>query len=387
MTKQKLVSGKGSIYRLKALMEENSWQKAFIVSDRNAYRASGAERKIAGMCAPGSLTVFDDFSVNPKLEDVLSGIGLFHSVSPDVIIAAGGGSAMDMAKLINSLAADKDNAADYIKGRKKIEKAAVPLIAVPTTAGTGSEATRFAVVYIDKVKYSLAGPSMKPEYVILDPELTESLPAYITGCTVMDALCQAMESLWSVNSTAESAECAEKAIRLILEEKDTISGDIPLSVREKFQKAAYLAGKAIDITTTTAAHALSYYLTSYHHIPHGHAVGLLFGWVYLQNWKVNDENCNHRKGPESVKKTLSKITGMFSAGNMDEFIEYFYTFMGNAGLDINAVEFTDEIIENLFGSVNVQRLNNNPVVLDLGKDAIKNFKAFFDSLKKRSQQS
>ena len=379
MRVQELFEGKGSLAHLGKLAEEQSWKKLFVVTDKNSWTLSGAEKIIVPLFPPESLFFFDSFDPNPKLEDALRGIDYFLEVNPDVIIAAGGGSAIDMAKLINGLSSDRNNMSDYVTGKKKLEKKAVPLVAVPTTAGTGSEATHFAVVYMDKVKYSLADKLLKPSFVILDPGLVMSVPPYITACTLMDALCQAMESLWSVNSTEESDKYAEEAVKLILDNSPAENG-LSVETRKNHQKAAYLAGKAIDITKTTAAHALSYYLTSYHNIPHGHAVGLMFGWVFAQNCGVNEDNCNDGRGEERVRKRLAFIRKLFSASDTEDFINKFYVFMEKIGLKTDAVDFSEQTALKLLKSVNAERLGNNPVSIDLSEKTAGPFAAFFRRL-------
>ena len=148
------------------------------------------------------------------------------------------------------------------------------LIAIPTTSGSGSEATHFAVVYVGGEKFSVAHPIyMLPNVVVLNPSLTYSMDSYQTALSGVDAFAQAMESYWSVNSTEESKKYSIEALELIIEH-------LPLAVnyndnsRDIMLHAANLAGKAINIAKTSGAHAISYVLTSKFNIPHGQAVAL-----------------------------------------------------------------------------------------------------------------
>ena len=128
--------------------------------------------------------------------------------------AVGGGSVIDTAKMIKIFSANKGNPESYIRGEKEIEKSGPPMVAVPTTSGTGSESTHFAVVYIGKTKYSLAHKEhVLPEYAIVDPKFTYCLPKRITAETGIDALGQAIESYWAVGSTDESKGYAREAIK------------------------------------------------------------------------------------------------------------------------------------------------------------------------------
>ena len=160
---------------------------------------------------------FSDFQPNPDIESVREGMRLFDSKGCDSILAIGGGSAMDVAKAIKMFSSyDPDGDLPV----PDPEPAQVPFIAIPTTAGTGSEATRYSVVYKEGAKQSLTAEWIIPEYVIMLPELLRTLPDYQKKCTCMDALCHSVESFWSVNSSDESKVYSRKAMRMILDNID-----------------------------------------------------------------------------------------------------------------------------------------------------------------------
>src|SRR5262249_51347864 len=138
----------------------------------------------------------------------------------------------------------------------------LPLVAIPTTAGSGSEATPFAVLYVGHVKHSIAGPAMLPDVAIVDPSLTDSMSPALTAVTGMDAFSQAVESYWCIHSTERSKAYARRAIALVLEHLEVAVTAPREENRRAMSKAAHLAGRAIAITKTTGAHALSYPLTS-----------------------------------------------------------------------------------------------------------------------------
>ena len=186
--------GTGSILQLRKILENEKPGKIFLVFGKGAYEKSGAEAIISQLLAGIDVFQFSDFEENPKIEDIRKGIEQFRFFKPDLVLACGGGSSLDMAKSINALAVQEGDPLDFVLKKKEFVHSPKPLVAVPTTAGTGAEATHFAVVYAGKTKYSLTHPFILPKYSIVDPQFTFSLPAKITASTGMDALAQAIES-------------------------------------------------------------------------------------------------------------------------------------------------------------------------------------------------
>ena len=223
--------------------------------------------------------VFTGFDANPTYEQVLEGVRLFRERGCDALVSVGGGSAIDIAKCIK-LFAPMDT--DGISPRfVELPRAYSPLphIAIPSTAGTGSESTHFAVMYVDGIKNSISHPCLQPDVAILDASLLVSLPDYQKKATLLDALCQAIESYWSVKSSPTSRTYARVAIPLVVNNYEAyLAGS--LNASEKMMRAANLAGKAINLTTTTAAHAMSYKITSLYGAAHGHAVALCLPVVW-----------------------------------------------------------------------------------------------------------
>jgi alcohol dehydrogenase len=191
----------------------------------------------------------------------------------EAIVALGGGSVIDAAKVL--AAAD----GDFAKVRRHLETgsggdalAATPIVAIPTTAGTGSEVTSWATVWDTeaKKKYSLARESLYPETALVDPRLTLNLPRGLTVSTGLDALSHALESLWNVNANPVSSALAETAAREILDALPALAGDLGnKALRTRVSRAALFAGLAFSNTRTALAHALSYHLTLHHGVPHG----------------------------------------------------------------------------------------------------------------------
>ena len=273
--KQQIFSGYDSYKKLNDILKDHSPQKILIVTDKNSYTISGAENLLSDIINQYKNINFNDFQTNPIIEDVKKGIDFFKSEYCDLIIAIGGGSVIDMAKSISILENNEDDFLNYVSDKEKLNSRRIATIAIPTTAGTGSESTHFSVVYKDKTKYSLAHDSILPDYAILYPIFTKTLPEYITACTGMDALCQGIESFWSVKSTDESREYSKIAIELSMLNLMNAVNNPDEKSRENMMMASNYAGRAINISQTTAAHAVSYPITSYFDIPHGHAVALI----------------------------------------------------------------------------------------------------------------
>ena len=185
--------------QLKEVFEQHSTRQVLFVLGASFRKQKLYGRLLELMKNAGvGCTEFSDFQPNPKYESVVAGIEALRAHHCDFIIAAGGGSAMDVAKCIK-LFSEMDLSKNCLE--QEIVENALPLLAIPTTAGTGSEATRFAVIYYQGNKQSVAHPSCVPGWVLMEPELLESLPMYQRKATMLDAFCHAAESFWSVNST------------------------------------------------------------------------------------------------------------------------------------------------------------------------------------------
>lgn len=161
-----------------------------------------------------TIVYFNDFGVNPKIEDAERGAALALKAGIDLIIGVGGGSVMDMAKLIKAIYRTPEKSKELAKGEISMIDPGISMILIPTTAGSGSEATHFTVVYIGLTKYSLASKYLLPDGIILDGSLIASLSPYQEACTGLDALAQAIESAWAIGSTERSREYSFRAAAL-----------------------------------------------------------------------------------------------------------------------------------------------------------------------------
>jgi alcohol dehydrogenase class IV len=355
---------KGSIKNIQYIVNKLNVKKILLVTGKKSFSLCGAKNKIDILLKNINFVKFNSFQPNPTLEDTKCGIKLLRENNPDLVVAIGGGSVIDMAKMINIFSAQKDiDLMDYIEDSALIKKKGAPLVAIPTTIGTGSEATHFAVVYVDKVKYSLAHQFMLPDYVIVDTELSCNLPKNIVAASGMDALSQAVESYWAVKSTNESKKYASEAIVLALGSiKDAVKGD--KKARMMMSKAAYLAGKAINITTTTAPHAISYPITTYFGLQHGHAVALTLGKFFVINNNFHYSDLIDVRGEEYLKNNMMELFVLFGTSSALECRDKWYEIMKSINLESNMHNVgikSSSDIEDIINNVNIERLENNPI--------------------------
>lgn len=304
--------------------------------------------------------LFDQFTPNPLYEDVCKGVELFNQHQCDAIIAVGGGSTIDVAKCIK-LYCKMDPAQNYLQ--QEYRDSGVPLIAMPTTAGTGSESTRYAVIYFEGKKQSVTHVSIIPNYAILEPSLLTTLPIYQKKCTMLDALCQGIESMWSVNSTEESMIFSKIAIDMIMHHWQDYIEQNSAEAAEAIMLAANYAGRAINITQTTAPHAMSYKLTSMYGLPHGHAVALCLPevWMYMLE---HPEKCIDPRGKEHLEFVFEWLGQIMGCDSPYKGLMMFRAIMFS--LDMPKPESNNREIdlEILSKSVNPERLRNNPVELN-----------------------
>jgi len=345
-----------------------------IVSGKSSFIKSGAKKIIDDVLKDENVIIFNDFSNNPKLEDAIRGTEIARANNIQVIIAVGGGSVIDMAKLIKSFYLSPGNEKNISTGNKEVVDPNMPLIAIPTTAGPGSEATHFAVVYIKDKKFSVAASCLLPEAVILDGSLVLSGSKYQKSCNVLDAMAQAIESYWASSSTEDSRIYSLAALNLGWGEiVNFINPNHSPKNAQNMLEAANLAGKAINISKTTAAHAWSYAFTSFYDVPHGHAIWLTLPAIFETHTSVKDVDVTDSRGPKHLKKIMKNLTKIMSLDNNIS-IKYQLESILNALqvesqmelLGVNTKE-KRKIISNL---VNIERMSNNPVNLDNYKSKI-----------------
>jgi len=275
----KIVSGEKCIEKNAALLKPLG-KKALIVTGKSSYKNGALKDVASALKANGqSFAVFSDVTPNPTLFCVRSALSVLKKENADFIIAIGGGSPMDAAKAIATLAVQNRRDEDIFKGGYKDE--ALPMAHIPTTAGTGSEVTPYSILTndFDKTKTSISSKAMFPKIAFLDPRYTYSLSKNVTVNTAIDALSHAVEGMFTLKSTPETDEAALKAAGKIYSRLKEIAAGVEITseMREDLLLSSSLAGAVIAHTGTTVVHSMGYSLTYYHDIPHGRANGILLG--------------------------------------------------------------------------------------------------------------
>lgn len=362
--KQQVFLGRNSIKELISILQIYSSKKIFLVRGKKSYGLCGAKAIIDEVLAvmPCQLTEFYDFEENPKMEDLERGLLLLQQCKPDIIIAIGGGSVLDMAKLLRFF---YSYSGDYIGKEFTKERSLLPLIVLPTTAGTGSEATGFAVLYKDGIKYSVEHNDILPNFAIIYPLFTYTNTKYLTACTGFDALAQGIEAYWSVNATEESDEYANRAIKLLWPNLPLAVNTPTDEIRDKLSEGAYWAGCAINIAKTTAPHAFSYPFTTNYGYPHGHAVALTFPFFF----KLNTSSY------ENLKVGIDRVKYANKVDFLQSLLEDDYLSMNEYLQNImltKPIRFRKDDILHILKCVNEERLANNPIYIteDIKQDLI-----------------
>ncbi len=366
---QKIING---ISQLAAILKEVGCEKLFLVVD-SSYPFLNIKDAIEALPVKERV-MFSDFTPNPLYEQVCKGIELLKSSNCDTILAVGGGSAIDVAKCIKlAILAKEGNAAiipPLVSTCVACDGSKLPFIAIPTTAGTGSESTHNAVMYYEEAKQTVTNDGVLPDYGVLEPSVLKTLPLYQKKCTMMDALCQGIESWWSVNSTEESYEYSRKTIELIMANWRKYIFENDDEAAKQIMLAANYGGRAINITQTTAAHAFSYKITSLYKLPHGHAVavGLPEIWQYMVD---NMDKCIDKRGQDYLVSIFNEIANAMGATTSSEAIILFRKMMKDMEMSNPTSEalHRPSDINLLSSSVNPIRLKNNPV--ELNEETIK----------------
>ena len=216
--------------------------------------------------------VFSGVEENPQLSGVEAVIRLIRETGADGVIGVGGGSTMDTAKFAAAAASAEGEAIDCFRGVCPFPAEHIPVLTVPTTAGTGSEVTQVSVISHGKEKKTINNPAFMPKAAIVDPALTVSVPKRTTMNTGLDALAHALEGYWSVNHQPISDQMAKEAVRLVLNNlEDAWRDGGDLEARTNMSLAALFGGLAFALPKTAGSHACSYPLSEDYHLPHGEA--------------------------------------------------------------------------------------------------------------------
>ena len=354
---------------LENFIQNKKFKKIFILTGKKSYILSGAKNIFKNLLKSKIIYFYYKTSPYPEIKELKKIIISLRKFSPDLIMAIGGGSVLDYAKMANAIEIKEDLEKKIINYNYPIKRRLTKLVAIPTTAGSGAEVTSNAVIYVNKTKYSIESELIKPNYFFLIPELVIKNPKKLKSSSGFDAIAQAVESMLSRKSNLQSIHFAKKSLKISLKyylnylKKPNIDNSSAMCL------AANLSGKAISISKTTAPHAVSYPFTSLYNLSHGHAVSLT-----LEKFlKFNFMNIQHSSCKFNLANRYKSIFKLFNVKNIIELENFIKVIKNKAGLesDFNILKINlNNNIDKILDGVNLNRLNNNPVTLN--KKDIKN---------------
>ena len=351
---------------IKKFINDNSFKKIFVLCGKKSFITSGAELFFKELLTNKETKIFFKNSELPVLEELIKIINAIKSFKPDLILAVGGGSVIDYAKIANLVDVRNDLANLIVNYSYPFRKRYTKLAVIPTTAGSGAEVTSNAVIYVDGIKHSFESELLLPDDFFLIPEFLMSAPNKIKASAGFDAIAQALESLVSKKSNDQSVEFASKSLRVSVNSYISFLNDPNLKNATEMSIASNLAGKAISISKTTAPHAVSYPFTSLFNISHGHSVGLFFESFF----KFNFDNLNKSETSFDLKKRFDLIFSLFNVKTINDFNSKITLIKKQAKLEDNLEVLNIDIAqsyEKIIKGINLLRLGNNPVKID-GKD-------------------
>lgn len=355
--------GIGAISQIPCIVQELGATRVLLVCGRTSFEASGAADMLPTLEHHADVRRWSDFQPNTDSADLQVGLEILREHQPDLVLGIGGGSALDMAKLLVSFTAvSPEDVVATIEGGYRATSRPVRLVLAPTTSGSGAEATHFAVVYVGDDKYSIAGPAMRADAIVLDPALTLSNSSYQRATSGIDAVAQAIESLWAVGATDRSCRFARHSLRLSLPAIETFVNRPDEASARAMSIGSHLAGRSIDISKTTAAHALSYGLTKRYGVSHGHAVALTLP-EFIRAHGFKSKSADTTPG---LRRAMADIMYCLRSSTFEDAADTFYELCTSIGLVMGRVpELHPMAIDarTLAQSVNPERLSNNPVAL------------------------
>lgn len=274
-------------------LEALAYQNIALVTTKGL-KKRGILDKVQNLLGPKLTCILDSVQPNPSIESIIELSSSLKKNKPDCLLAIGGGSTLDSAKGIARVLSEGSgwSLRDHLVGKTPCSsRSAIPIIAIPTTAGTGAEVTSFGTIWDhnENKKYSVTGDDLYPKTALLDPELTITLPNEVTVSSGLDTISHALESVWNKNSNIITLSFCKESLKLSLNTLGKLVLD-PKNIhfREKMMEASFLAGLAISQTRTALAHSISYPLTSYYGLPHGFACSFTLPEILKFNAETDD---------------------------------------------------------------------------------------------------
>ena len=315
-----LLLGAGSIRNLPKVIKKHGLDNVLVVTDRGLMDLHLPDELLTALEKEGiKYTLYDGVEANPSIDNIEAARKLYLEKGCRGLIAFGGGSPMDTAKVVGARIAKPKQSIEQMGGFLKVRRKLPPLFAVPTTAGTGSETTIAAVVTDRKTKhkYAINDLNLIPLYAVLDPELTVGLPPSITATTAMDAMTHAVESYIALGGDRQCRKMAEDAVRLIVANAEKVYRDgKDLDARQNMLLASYYAGFAFTRTGLTYVHCIAHTLGGLYNVPHGLANAVILPYVL----EYNGRNI-HRPLARLAEVAGLEVDGKSQAEKAEAFIE------------------------------------------------------------------
>lgn len=347
--------GNGILKQLGAEIDTLKGTNGLLVTSRS-FVSRGMAADICASSGGRLKQVYGKVSANPDVKECDECARLLREGKCDFVVALGGGSVMDCAKAAATLALTDESVTAYLGTGKAVPQPHLPLIAIPTTAGTGSEITCVSVLsdHEHGIKSPINSDGFYPAVALVDPELTLTVSPYMTACTGFDVLCHAIEAYWSIHHQPICDALAIHAARLVMKHLlHTFQHPDDLASREMMAEASVTAGLAFTLPKTTSAHACSYPLTNLLGIPHGEACALTIAHFLRFN---ATHGC-------SRVETLAKELGYDSAETLARAIDTLKQATG-LRLDLKDLNLTDTQFEALIQGSKHPNLLNNPVKVE-----------------------
>ena len=355
--------GQNSLNNLKNLIKYLKIKKVLVFCGKKSFSKSGASELLKAILERTENEFFYKSFDYPEFQDLVLSSKLVTEFRPDIILAIGGGAVLDLAKLSNVFCTFNFEKNKIKKSAFEIKKNFCKLVAIPTTAGSGAEATKHAVLYIDKNKFSIESPFILPDYVIIDPSLIITAPKDISASSGIDALSQAIESLISKKSNNESVRHSIKSLEYSTMYLENHINQKTLDTSYRMSLAAFYAGKAINISKTTAPHAISYPFTSYFGVKHGQAVS----YTLCDCLNFNYQNLKLSSASFDLNLRFNKLFDIFKVNSINDLDKKISQIIKNIGLSVSIKDFnitTEKDINLILSNINSERLANNPVKID-----------------------
>jgi alcohol dehydrogenase class IV len=350
--------------KLKFFLESKKIKNILIITGQKSFNFSGFKKLEIYKKFKSIMTILYKKNKIPEIQELEYLIKKINIINPDLIIALGGGCVIDYAKLANGLYNIKNLKKKIKSSTLKVNSKKTKILAIPTTAGSGAEVTKFSVIYINKIKYSVEHNFLKPDFFSLIPKLVVNSSKIIRSSSGFDAIAQASESIFSKKANIRSLKYSSKSLRYSIKSFLEFVNNPNLHNATQMLRAANFSGKAINIARTNAPHALSYLFTIKFKIPHGIAVSIFF--IEIMNLYYSTANKINNK---NLIKKFDLFFKLIKQNNFQGFNNLFNKFFIQSGiknyLDNSLKKFKYPNKANFY--YNLNRLKNAPIKI-LKKD-------------------